>query len=374
MASATLRTATLADRAAIEALKQRCGLGGDKTEADWRHLYDANPAMRRLGVELPIGWVLEVGDQIVGNFGSIPMLFHSGRRTVPVAASNSYAVDPEHRGHSIKVLTPFMKQGGVEMVMVTTAGDITSKLCHQLFKAEALPQPDYFQALFWALRTGPVAREYLKKRALRGPTLIAARFLLPTLLRCEGLVRGRRPGAPAAGLTVERCAPEQIGPEFDELWQRRTLDETPFMAERSAEVLRWRFGLPRNRERTRIIVCRRGGHLVGYGVVERTGRVPDLVRGNLSDLLAEGDDPAVIGAILRGAHDHARADGCDILEVVGLPPRVRRALHTARPYTRQIVTGGIGSYIYRCREPALSEVLRAPEAWYACSSDGDTGL
>src|SRR5438128_9597477 len=63
------REVRLSDFEAIATLKQRLGLGPDSRE-NWQRLWRKNPALGDRHVQSCMGWILEVGEKIVGYLGS----------------------------------------------------------------------------------------------------------------------------------------------------------------------------------------------------------------------------------------------------------------------------------------------------------------
>jgi hypothetical protein len=163
-----------------------------------------------------------------------------------------------------------------------------------------------------------------------------------------------------------------VGDEFDDLWQRKIAEGRRLLAYRAARDLRWHFGMTADPERFHLLRCRRAGRLAGYVVLSREAP-PELgmVRARIIDLIAAGDDPEVIDALLAAAADHARSFGAAVLELVGFPPAIRARAEKSLPFARMFPTS---PYHYKAATAELATALLPPRAWYPTLFDGDSSF
>src|SRR4051794_34468102 len=121
--STTLREATFDDCARASGLLRRLGLGAPDDPAvarrAWHHLWRDNPATRLDRPLPPLGWVLEAEGEIVGFFGSIPLLYRVGDRTLLVAGASDWAVEKPYRGRTNDLATAYFGQREVDVFLVT---------------------------------------------------------------------------------------------------------------------------------------------------------------------------------------------------------------------------------------------------------------
>ena len=367
-----LREAHYSDCEAVGALKRRNGLLVKWSQDRWVGLWQENPAVQQ-NQAMPIGWVLEHRGDIVGYLGNIPMYYQFQGARLLAAAARGFAVDAEHRGHSLQLTAAFFSQGNVDLLLNTSA-NVAAGTVFRLGKAEKIPQSNYDKALFWVINERGFSRSILRKRGHSTMLSTACSTMLAPAIRLEGLFRKRGPPNCVATYETTVVEPHSIGAEFDEFWLR-TVEERPqhLLAERSACVLRWHFGHRAAVARRAKVVCAWcAGKLVGYAVLtredsERTG----LMRSRIVDLVAEKDAPDLIDALLNEAFRQAHADGSHILELIGFPERIRARFVEGRAYERQLPSW---QFWYKAIAPDLFESLKCEDAWYGSSYDGDASL
>ena len=95
------------DELLISELLTRNGLISNHSERTWNRLWSNNPAYFE---KWPLGWVLEENNKIMGYMGNIPLRYYMNGRLIKVACGHGYAVDPEARSYSLKLLASFFSQ------------------------------------------------------------------------------------------------------------------------------------------------------------------------------------------------------------------------------------------------------------------------
>lgn len=364
-----LREARAGDFDAIVAVKHRNGMPAEP----WAWLWQENPARAAFPANFPLGWVLDHAGRVVGFMGNVPLQCYRGGQTLLAAVARGFVVDPAHRSHSIRLAAAFLTQTNVHVLLNTSANVPTSRIFGAL-KAFKIPQDDYDQALFWVVRpAGFLASVFHRMGGPRTAARIAGWVAVPALY-AEMKLRRRHPPTTSGSIEIERIHPQWAGQDCDEFWQR-TLRNRPqcLLADRSAAVLRWRYGHPAAAaRRASLLLARRAGRVAGYTVLTREDS-PDigLNRSRIIDLIAENDDPSVIDRLLSAAHDLAYAEGSHILELVGFPACVRQRFVAGNPYMRQLPSW---EFWYKAVDPALVQPLSAPASWYGSSFDGDRSL
>ncbi len=370
-----IREARYSDCEAVGALKRRNGMTIEWSSERWAWLWQSNPAASEKQVELPIGWVLENESGIVGYLGNIPLNYYFNGRRLLAAAARGFAVDKEHRSHSLRLAAAFFSQKNVDILLNTSANPAAAAV-FQLFKAERIPQPNYDRALFWVIDARGFLRSFFRRNG-RHPAIAAlsANVLAP-MLRLEGTLRRRRTITQAGGegLMIIVRRPTEIGIEFDEFWQSIIIQRgRSILADRSAAALRWHFGHSAAAGKKAKIICAQGrGKMRGYAVLIREDSNDiGLRRARLADLMAEGDDPATVSVLLAAAFAEARSDGSYILESIGFPTPIRAQISRAHPYVRQLPSW---QFWYKPVAAGLSGLLQHEHAWYGCLYDGDASL
>lgn len=371
--SVVLRSAQLRDCQRTVALLARHGLAvptePEAARRSWEWLWARNPAMTS-DREVPLGWVLERDDQIVGFFGNIPRRYHYDGREVLACVGTSWAVDGTFRARTRDLCAAYFGQPHADLLMATTANRSAGRILMK-FSALPMPQTAYRQVLYWILGGNGFLRSALRKKEVGAPLAKALGLALSPLL-AAALAFTRRPGRLRAGLEPEAILLSEVDEAFDGLWRRKLGEDRRLYACRTADDLRWHFEPGAEAGTVTVICCRRRGRLDGYLVLIRV-ETPDigLVRARIADLLVVGDDPSVVDALLAGAYEWGRHNGCHVLELMGFPSSIRSVAERARPLTRTLPTY---PFFYKAQIPELQNALAPEDAWYPSVYDGDTCL
>jgi hypothetical protein len=373
-----LREAVAGDCVAIALLKARYGLAADPARlsgadclAAYRHLFIDNPALADCRGPVTPGWVVQAGDQVVGYLGSIPLIYRRGPDRFVAAVACSFVVDTAYRSSSLLLASAFWRQKNVDLMMSTTANHAAGKV-FSLMKCERIPSDDYDIAWFWITGATGFVTSALRKQGLSAPVAHAMALPIGPLVASADRLFGRRPGRNASALDIDVVSLSDMGDEFDELWERKCLENRYLLRSRDARSLNWHFARhAANNKSVEILRCRRGGRLVGYAILTSENVEPmGLKRRRLTDLIGENDAPDVLLALLKEAYALASDRGSHLLEVMGFPIAIRKVLATRRPHARQLPTWPL---YYKVVSSDLAEDLR-PEQWYVSAVDGDTSL
>ncbi len=368
--TATVREADLADCASAEAVLGELGIGVARDPADaprwWDWIWTRNPARMPGRHHPPPGWVLEVDGEIQGFFGNLPGRYRLGDDTLIAAVASHWAVRKPFRGHTPRLADAYFSQTGPDLLLVSTGIAATGRIFAR-HGAVAMPLAEYQRVLFWVLDPAHFAASALRRRGHSAQLARAASMALAPALAAWSVLRQRAPGRPSHGIEPEEIPLDAIGDEFDELWRAKCAEARRLLAYRGAQDLRWHFE-PRA-ERVSVLRCRRGGRLAGYLVLLREA-IPEigLDRLKIVDLLAAGDDPAVIDALLAAAWERSRELGAHVLELVGFPHAVRCRAERSRPLARRYATQ---PFHFRARPVELHDELQTPDRWYPSLYDGD---
>jgi hypothetical protein len=270
----------------------------------------------------------------------------------------------------MSLVSAFYRQKGVDLYLTTTAIPEVGRLS-KAFKADVVPQTDYETVLFWVLRPRSFAQVLTEKVGL-GPLLarvgsVAASFTVAI----DKFFRRRWPRGSSVNFTVSEMDVISIGDDVQLFWNEKRDERTQLFADRSAEILRWHFEVPGDRGRARILCCRRNGQLMGYAVLRIDPQPDGRIKALIADVVARADDPDILKTLFVAAYELAKRQGSYILEVVGLPPAVRRVCLQWNPYSRKYPAC---PFYYKAADTALHEELSNGAAWYASPFDGDTTL
>jgi hypothetical protein len=329
-------------------------------EDEWLRVWDEHPYAADFA-DVPRGFVLEVEGEIVGTIANLWAKYWLNGRTLKVAISGSAAVDPAHRGGSIKLMGETVRQRGVDLYLNGSPSAVASKIMESL-KVRRVPQPNYDVSLLWPAAARRVALAGLKRRRIP----LAALASVPA-----GMVLAARAAAKGSSIRANARAEIESGfsSDFDEFWERRRSEFTRLIAFRDRAMLEWRYGRMLANGRARLLTVRRSGRLVGFTVLVRTAREKLGIEEYLiHDVQVLGDDPGVTAALIRGARRETKAAGLDLLEWVGQSGPRRDTAERTSSLTYQL---DVWQAYYYTRDADLKRELDAPDRWSFGPYDSD---
>lgn len=370
IAPAKLREARFSDFQAVAELKQRWGLNAESFE-NWERLWRRNPALTRNHPERPIGWVLEADGAVVGYLGNISLLYRFDDKTLTAVTAHGLVVDPAYRALGLTLVAAYFRQKSVDLFISTTAIEAVGKIA-LAFKSSALPQPDYETVMFWVLRPQGFARALVKKLEM-GPVLSRiGSTVIAAAVAADKTVRRRWPRGSSTSLAVSEIAVDEIGDEFQTLFNEKQKEGRRLLADRSPATLRWHFEIPGDKGSARVLCCRNGAELLGYAIMRSDTKPENGLRTSvIADLVAKRDDPEVVKALWVAAYDAARQAGSHVLEVLGFPPGIRHEGSPWNPYRRKYPAC---PFYYKAADATLHQTLSDAALWYASPFDGDATL
>jgi len=365
---ATVREVELSDVEAVSILTESVGWGRVTLEG-WDRLWRRNPAAA--GGAFARGWILEDRGRIVGYLCNVGRLYRHGCAILRAASASSLVVLPEFRGQSLQLFLQYARQGGVDLLLNTTAAPNVSKIS-EFLKFEPIPQPDYDVSFYWVLRSRPFATSALRKKQVPPPwDGWVGRALAPAVWVYAGARHRLRQRTPE-GASISVIPPSGIDGGFDEMWERVAAKGDRLLAYRTSGALRWHFP-PRSDARWPFLVVARGaGRLLGYvAVVRQDAGHLGLGRARFADVFVEGDEPAIVRALMGRAIEEAARRGVAMIELIGFPEPVRAAARALRPFELRSESW---PFVYRARTPELQQALGPKDVWYASLFDGDGSL
>ena len=367
-----IREVKFNDASEITKLLRGLGLAMPATpksiEAHWRRLWIDNPAVIATGNSLPLGWVLEKEGNIVGLFCNLLRLYYLGGRQVIVAGASQWGLEKRHRAKIRQLADAYFEQEGVDVLMATTANVSAGRILER-YGALRIPQPEYDQIYYWVL-DGPGFIGAALNKKLNHPGLISWVQKLIGPFAGMGQFMVRKFFFSTSG-EVSHIGVNEIGAEFDDLWNTKFAEADKFLACRSSDSLRWHFGSVGDAKEARVFVHRQE-RLRGYMVVMRDD-VEDikLKRLRIADLFVEDDDAAVVANLLCAAYDYGRQQGYHSLEWIGMSSKLRDVALRHRPLVRKLPTWPL---YYKGLTAEIADALQGSEPWYITFYDGDTTL
>lgn len=346
-----LRPATFEDADKICAFQLRHGLSALTPEA-WRQFWVSCPFREQFD-GIPLAWLLEADQQLVGLLGNFHMLYELDRNPVKAGIATGWLVETEHRNGSLRMLDAYFRQKGLDLWLNDSANATTSKILTAL-KMQRIPAPQYDAPLFWPLRYRAFASAGLRRRGIPAAELLA--WPIGVALRAAGVFRFRKPGYPSQ---VRRA--QSFDDRFDSLWEKIRCGNLRLRAVRTSAVLRWRFQRELADRSAFVLAHERGGELQGYVVLLRRLREHLGFTGcDVADLQAVGDNPDVFRDLLIAAMHVAREVGAEALKFAGADGAKRTAALSLRPYSYRI---DCWQLFYKTSRSDLLAALGSPELW-----------
>jgi hypothetical protein len=344
--------------------------GRDEISKHWSRLWIDNPALLVEGPSPARGWVLEDAGRMVGFFGNIPLLYDYGGRPIVVADASQWGVEKDYRGETSRLADAYFTQKNVGLLLVTTGIKPTGRIFER-YGGFPVPQPGCDQVLLWVLDPRAFLKAGLMKKGINQGVAAAVALTSAPIVRAAIALNGHRPSGLAGN--VDQISIDQIEDEFDGLWQRKRDEVDCLLASRTSESLRWHFGTEKMLQQTRLLVSRGPEGLAGYATIMREDALDiGLKRLKIIDLFVAGNDEAVIDNLLAAAFEVARADGCHVLELTGLPSVLREHIISCHhPRTREVATWPA---FYKAMRGDLDVPLQDEKSWYVTAYDGDTAL
>jgi hypothetical protein len=280
-------------------------------------------------------------------------------------------VELPYRATALSLSAAFYRQPTVDLILNTSSIPAVGKVA-RAFKANPLPQTDYEAVLFWVLRPFPFARTVIEKLTRQPALLHLGSVPAAFALGADKILNRRWPRGSSKFFTVSEIGVNEIGDDFDALWNAKLKEGPRLLAVRDVASLRWHLDIPQDGASTRVLCCYKNRELLGYAVIRThwyQGVGPR--RSFIPDMLIKQDDPEVLRALFVAAYEHAKRAGSDILEVLGFPQNIRRVLSQWNPYVRRYPAC---PFYYKATDPVLHKEFTDAKLWYATPFDGDTTL
>jgi hypothetical protein len=301
----------------------------------------------------PAGWFLETDEgRQVGVGHNLPMLFDLGGRPVRVAIHSSVAVDAAYRSKSLLLFTSFLKQKGVDLCIVGSTSNTTTKI--YTAAAKRIPSPGSDVPILWPVDYQAFAESVLRRKRVSAAGLLS--WPAGGALAVYDLLRHK--SAPS-DIRITRVS--HFDDRFDALWDKLRRGPERLRAVRTRATLHWRFEPEIKDGSATILTAERGGELVGYTVLIRQLRSDLNVKlSEFTDLQAAGEEESVIRALMLGAIRASKEDGAAILKLRAWNAEKRKIALSLNAWSYQYP---LWQAYYKCLAPDLSDTVSKPEFW-----------
>lgn len=357
-----IRELRLEDYDGIASLRNRHNMAFVSYER-WSHNWLANP-FRQEFHDVPMGLILENNQgEIVGALDIFHHMYEWNGRRLRAGAGSSWAVDVEHRSHSLEMIARFFAARNLDLLTNTTASSLAVKIW-LAFRAKPIPVAGehYFR---WVTDYSRVVGSRLRRRNVLGAGML--KYPAAAAAWCIDLLRRRnRLGRPSDKV----CILKGFDDRFDDLWESLRRRKDRLLGVRSQAALAWRFKYLLQEESAIILALEDGHGITGYTVLRHRGHEDPSIRQFLVvDLQARDESPRVVQALMRTALHVAKQRDVQMVTVPGFSPGKRSALLSLRPYR---MTFDQWQWFFKASDDALHQALGTPDAWDLSMLDGDS--
>ena len=233
--SPKLRESRFDDHAQVVALEQRYDLESKPFE-EWKSLWTANPAFRRMEEPCEIGWVLEDEfGRVLGYLGNIPLEYEFQGRRILAATTRAWVIDSQYRSLSVLLLNRFFAQPRTELFVNTTVNAAASA-AYSIFRALRVPSGKWDQSSFWITNYRGFAKSLLAMKEV----FLAEQLSIPASFAFAGVDVFHRGIRRSSRLGLDLVELDHFNSDFDVFWDElRSQNYNKLVAVRDRETLDW---------------------------------------------------------------------------------------------------------------------------------------
>jgi hypothetical protein len=321
----------------------------------WRHEANAISAC-----DMPSFLVGDLGGEIVGVQGLLPLRFRAGSETILSACSCDLAAAPSARGAGLQLKHMAMSATLSALPLTTSANAAANRLTRALGGAELEPaRVKYIKPL----RVGELLAARARRRApRRGAALQGAAGVVDSGVNAARMLYDRfGPRALGSQVRIEEIA--HFDARFDALWERIS-SRCPVMIVRDAAYLEWRYARYPFTE-IESFALTSGEELRGFAVLQLAGDEDGLTAASLLELFGEDAalEPLLTEAIRRAVRGKASY----------LAAKTSSAEHDRLLKSKGFLARASehSPYTYKVNRPDLATLLGEASNWYISLGDGD---
>lgn len=365
---ARLRTATFDDYQQISDLEARHGMG-QVTQAEWMHLWTANPLYRELQKDWDIGWVVEdENGSVVGSLGNVPLPYECGGKRIVAASGRALVTEPAYRSASLLLLDKLIHQPGVDLYLNNTVSSAAAP-SFAGFECQRVPVGVWDRAAFWITNRQSFFEQFLYSRAPAFARMLS--YPISALDFLHDKLRGE--SWRARGVEVTICA--RFDERFDRFWESLRERKREFLlAARNRAALEWHFWRGLLSRQIWIGAVMEGARMAAYGVFERKDNPTfGLSRMRLVDFQTVDNQaqPELLSSVLSWALARCEEERIDMLEIMGRWLERGELVAKLAPHQRRLPNW---TYFYRANNAELAARLETRSCWDPTLFDGDASL
>jgi hypothetical protein len=283
----------------------------------------------------------------------------------------SWVVDGGHRGHSLALLSAFLKQAA-DLVVFTTV-NASAEAILRAYQLQRIPVGQWDTARFWITGYRGFARSAILAHSIPFPGVwsppVAGALWIRD--RLSGLMLPGEPQDLGAGFGIEVC--NDFDRRFEPFW--KTLEHEgrgTLLAVRDRETLSWRYQPALSRGTLWVVAATLNGRIVAYWIVDRQDHHElGLKRLRFVDFQALAGFEHLLQSAVRWTVERCRQEGLHVADNLGGWLERYRMAGIAGPYRRRMKAW---LFYYRALREELAQQLTHPHVWRPSSYDGDASL
>lgn len=342
--------------------------GSEEDEYDrFTRVWKQNPNWSEFR-KVPIGWVMEnASGKIVGTLSNVHSVYELNGVRLKAGIASSWAVDPDYRGESLALISKFLFQKHVDLVINSTA-NLEAEKIFRAFKAQPVPVDNYDEVLFWIIDYPKFISQFLAIRA--GIKVPLIQYPIGLFLQFIDRLCSRN---------ISKFMPaevEEVNPDdkrIEQFWRKLRVERDKFLAVRDSKTLHWHFKDSLERDLATILVLPDSNNgISGYLILKRRDAADQsFSRYQIVDLQVLSNNRDDIFSLLAGAMSHCKMKEVNILEIVGFSQVKKEFFQSLSPYKRKFECF---PFLYKAQNLELKRTLSSSTLWDPCLYDGDASL
>lgn len=364
-----VREAHLQDYYQVAALQIRNGFQVH-SPAEWKALWEGNPAYKSGGSRWPIGWVLQANRRdVVGWVGNVISAHRFKGETLFAASPSSWMVDRSFRGNGLQLLNRLLRQNTVDFFVASNVSEASEPFTSRLGFSR-VPVGEWDKCAFWITNCRGTAKVALETKSVPAAGLLG--WPVSAVLSAWNYLKDNQLRESLSSVPKVKLCPA-FDERFDLFWdQLQQENEDMLLGVRSRETLTWHFQKAMAHGTLWILEASEGRRLTAYAIFDmHDNRSTGLRRVRLIDFQAARGATGAIVSALGWILDACRRARIDVLEITGGWLNRAGIPTIVAPYHRKMPSW---RYYYKAVSAQVSGELSDSKVWAPSLYDGDASL